>query len=477
MNAGALSSISRCFRCDDALLNFETGGALSETAGFFRFSDAVCFGRSTSGALSPDPTADLPDLSKYAQVNGGSVVLPFDVEEVLRNLREERYSTCPAGPGLSNGLIRDLYYAVRPWMPLAVRKRLQRIYLRGWENVPFPQWPVDRTADRLLQRLLALALTSNKAESIPFIWFWPEGAKACAVMTHDVEAVPGKEFCSALMDINDSFAIPASFQIVPEERYSVESNFLEEIRRRGFEVNVQDLNHDGKLFLDKTEFERRVKAINRYGREYEAVGFRSAVLYRNEEWFNLLEFEYDMSVPSVAHLDPQRGGCCTIMPYFIGNVLELPVTMTQDHSLFNVLNDFTLELWQRQIQLILKDHGLMNFIVHPDYILTSRAQRAYKELLASLVRLRADHGLWIALPRDVNRWWRQRDRMVITRRGGEWTIEGEGSERARIAFATLQDNHLVYSVAQQAKSAMAIDFDDKANLGESQAGIAVKGSL
>jgi hypothetical protein len=26
-------------------------------------------------------------------------------------------------------------------------------------------------------------------------------------------------------------------------------------------------------------------------------------------------FAYDMSIPNVAHLDPQRGGCCTIMPF------------------------------------------------------------------------------------------------------------------------------------------------------------------
>ena len=32
-----------------------------------------------------------------------------------------------------------------------------------------------------------------------------------------------------------------------------------------------------------------------------------------------LDFSFDMSIPNVAHLDPQRGGCCTIMPYFIGN--------------------------------------------------------------------------------------------------------------------------------------------------------------
>jgi hypothetical protein len=275
-------------------------------------------------------------------------------------------------------------------------------------------------------------------------------------MTHDVEAAPGKRFCSQLMDLDNSFGIPASFQIVPEKRYSVEPEFLEEMRRRGFEVNVQDLNHDGNLFRNKAEFERRVKKINNYGREYQAAGFRSAVLYRNQEWFDLLQFEYDMSVPSVAHLDPQRGGCCTMMPYFIGELVELPVTTTQDHSLFNVLDDYSMTLWNQQAELILKHHGLMHFMVHPDYILEERAQSTYKSLLSSLARWRREQGVWVALPRDVSRWWRQRDRMVLTQKGGNWSVEGEGSERARVAFATLQVDRLVYSFADRQANAMPV---------------------
>ena len=43
------------------------------------------------------------------------------------------------------------------------------------------------------------------------------------------------------MDIDDSFGIKASFQIIPEERYSVSPEFLESIRQRQFEVVVHDL--------------------------------------------------------------------------------------------------------------------------------------------------------------------------------------------------------------------------------------------
>jgi hypothetical protein len=203
------------------------------------------------------------------------------------------------------------------------------------------------------------------------------------------------------------------------------------------------------LFHDKGQFEKRVKKINQYAREYKALGFRSAVLYRNQEWFDQLEVEYDMSVPSVAHLDPQRGGCCTVMPYFLGELVELPVTITQDHTLFNVLSDFTTTVWEEQIADILQYNGLMNFIVHPDYIRGRRAQDVFRRLLGLLAKMRAENNVWLALPRDVNRWWRQRKRMTLTRKNGGWCIEGQGSERARLAFASLQGDRLVYSFAQK----------------------------
>jgi len=67
-------------------------------------------------------------------------------------------------------------------------------------------------------------------------------------------------------------------------------------------------------------------------------------MYRNGDWYDVFDFSYDMSVPNVAHLEPLRGGCCTVMPYFIGTILELPLTATQDYSLFHILNDYTLDL-------------------------------------------------------------------------------------------------------------------------------------
>ena len=185
--------------------------------------------------------------------------------------------------------------------------------------------------------------------------------------------------------------------------------------------------------------------INQYGRQFGAEGFRSAVLYRRQNWFDALQFSYDMSVPNVAHLDPQHGGCCTVMPYFVGGMLELPVTTTQDYSLFHILNEYSLDLWKRQIDLILEKHGLANFIIHPDYITTPRERAVYETLLAYMVRLREERNIWIPAPREVNRWWRLRSEMRLVESSHGWHIEGEGSERAHVAYASEHDGHLVYT--------------------------------
>jgi hypothetical protein len=265
-------------------------------------------------------------------------------------------------------------------------------------------------------------------------------------MTHDVETEAGRDFCRNLMDIDDSFAIKASFQVIPESRYEVSPQFLASIQDRGFEVVVHDLNHDGHLFRDREEFLRRAARINLYREQYGAEGFRAAVLYRKQAWFEALKFSYDMSVPNVAHLDPQHGGCCTVMPYSVGKLVELPVTMTQDYMLFHVLNDYTTDLWKQQAALIMEKHGLMSFIVHPDYIMEEREQTVYEALLGYLAELGEKKGVWITTPGEVNRWWRQRAGMKIIEDGDDLRIKGPGSERARIAYASEDGGRLVLSL-------------------------------
>jgi hypothetical protein len=432
--------IADYFGCPRGLPEFDRVGSLSPEPGFFAFGPGVtCYGRSSS-PRSMRPVPPLYDASADVSVRRGVVGLPLDPDEIVENLRHERYRRDANGSRgwfAEQPTLRTLYYRVRDLLPRSVRIYLQKMAMGDWRTVPFPSWPVDGTVERILERLLALSMKAQGVQEVPFIWFWPHGASSCVVMTHDVETLAGLQFCSRLMDLDDAVGIKSSFQIVPERRYSVPDALLNEIRARQFEINVHDLNHDGRLFADYHEFVQRAHRINEYGRRFGALGFRSGGLYRNLAWYDALEFSFDMSVPSTGRIEPQRGGCCSLMPFFIGRLLELPLTTIQDHALFHILNDYSIDLWERQLDAIEERHGLATFLIHPDYVIDEPARTTYQALLAHIARMRNDKGLWIALPNEVDRWWRQRSQMRIVSDNGRPRIEGEGKEHARLGVATL----------------------------------------
>ena len=437
------------YRCPEVFADFRLTGELLERSEHFQLGpDRVCYGQHSSYLRDKNRKDDVYDALADIRVEGTAIYLPFNLTNIIDNLRHERYvgNSRRDWKSLATGTsLRDFYYLLRPLIPASARRRIKKVYHSGWDKIRFPSWPVDLTVERLLEELLARSLQSHGAK-IPFIWFWPDGLPSCAIVTHDVETSAGKEFCSRLMDIDDSFGIKASFQIVPEDRYPVSEAFLDDIRRRGFEVNIHDLNHDGRLFRSRKLFLKRAEQINRYAAEYGALGFRSAVLYRKADWYDALDFSYDMSFPNVSHLEPQPGGCCTVMPYFIGKMLELPVTTTQDYSLFHILEDYSIDLWKQQIGLIRQKHGLVSFIVHPDYILQERPRNTYLSLLKYLSELSSAHRIWTALPKDVNTWWRQRSQMRLTWDGNRWGIDGPGKERARIGYAELDGGRVKYTI-------------------------------
>jgi hypothetical protein len=437
------------YRCPESLVKFDLIDGLSHDAGYFRFgSDTICYGRSATGFRVSRPDGVLYDALKDVTTNGSNAALPFDPTEVIDNLRLERYANrdIQRASNRWKRSLRSAYYFLRPLMHVNIRRHFQRAHLDGWQSLLFPHWPVDTTVEDLCEQLLLLSMKARGVDRAPFVWFWPDGAQSCVAMTHDLETENGKTFCSELMDIDDSFGFKASIQVVPEERYKVSAAFIQNIRDRGFEVNVQDLNHDGHLFRSRDEFLRRAQKINAYGREYGAKGFRAAVLYRNLDWYDALEFSFDMSVPNVAHVDPQRGGCCTVMPYFVGDILEIPLTTIQDYALFHLLNEYSLDLWKAQTDLIMNKNGLVSFIVHPDYIIEKRAQDIYRDLLAFLRQQGQEKRIWFAVPGEIDNWWRSRSKLRLVDHNGKWQIEGAGAERAKLAFAKVVGDRIEYEV-------------------------------
>lgn len=395
-------------------------------------------------------STELPEtLQRLLRADRETVERLSSFDDAIRVLRLEQYvdnSQTSINPGGWKSLVRQLYYWLRPLFPVPFRKHLQRVALRDWNSISFPKWPVDFTSEDLMDAVWQQLLDFHEGGELPFIWFWPDGQSSCCIMTHDVETHVGRDFCETMMAMEKRHGITSAFEIVPEERYEVPNEFLQQIRDGGCEVCLHGLNHDGHLFSSEPVFQERAKKINKYAESWGAVGFRSPVMYRNLAWLGAFQFSYDMSVPNVAHLDPQRGGCCTVMPYFIGNILELPLTTTQDYSLFHILQQRSLDLWKKQIAMIRERHGLISFIIHPDYVNDKWSSNLYNALLEYLAELRANHSVWMALPREVDAWWRARREIRLIQENGTWRISGPHAERARIAYASLKEGRVVYRV-------------------------------
>jgi hypothetical protein len=439
------------YRCPPLMASLGEVANLSESQGYFSFGGEKCFGR-VSGHTPSRHVSGAPAAGPNGAGRASGPVLPFDLSEVVDNLRLERYREARRVAALraaAKAAAERLYYLFRPKLPVGVRKHLQQARLRGWEQIQFPRWPVDATVDVLMEQTMAALLKAGGVKRLPFVWFWPDAAPTCTMMTHDVEGRAGLEFVPSLIQLDDRFGIKASYQLIPEGSECLQRHAAA-IRQHGCEVNLHDLNHDGQLYRDRTLFLERARRINDYARKFECEGFRSGAMYREQSWYDAFDFKFDMSVPNVAHLEPQRGGCCTVMPYFVGDILELPLTTAQDYSMFFILGDYSTTLWQKQIEMIRARHGLVSVIAHPDYLVGERERRVYTELLEHLARLRDDGETWVARPGEVNRWWRARQQMTLTPSGTTWRIDGPDSQRARVAYASLDGDQVVYSFAQAA---------------------------
>ena len=114
---------------------------------------------------------------------------------------------------------------------------------------------------------------------------------------------------------------------------------------------------------------------------------------------------YDSSFHDTDPFDAQPGGCCSILPYFLGDLVELPITLPHDFTLFELLREPDIRIWREKASWIAAHGGLVNVLVHPDYARTPERLRLYEDLLEFLAAL---EGGWHALPRDVAAWWRRR---------------------------------------------------------------------
>ena len=161
------NSLSRYYRCPAQYVHVETGTPLSAADGYFRIGSRVtAFGRYSGREPSRDPDGNLPDALADVAIENGKVCLPFDPDQVADNLRCELYAEDWRGT-LPLSVLAQVYYFVRPILPVAIRRHMQKLHLSLRTDTSFPRWPVDTTVDDMFAQVLLLALKAHAYRGNP----------------------------------------------------------------------------------------------------------------------------------------------------------------------------------------------------------------------------------------------------------------------------------------------------------------------
>src|ERR1043166_150060 len=109
-------------RCPSSFVDLRLKGEPLPQPGFFQMGSGVtCYGRISSGPTAMDSAGPLEDVSSDVRRESTSCLLPFDLDEVVENLRFERYNgPAPAPASTKKTIGRKAYYAVRPYLPTSV---------------------------------------------------------------------------------------------------------------------------------------------------------------------------------------------------------------------------------------------------------------------------------------------------------------------------------------------------------------------
>ena len=354
----------------------------------------------------------------------------FDSEYYLR----ERYAT--------QGIARfaGAYYLLKKILPRSAQIALRRRHARSRAQREFPSWPIEDLLVRHQHETLKAEIEAAGGESVPFVNFWPGGRRFAFVLTHDVEGPAGIANIERVRKVERAHGIVSSWNFVAED-YAIPDGLFEKLRADGCEIGLHGIHHDRRLWKNEETFERTLPTIRRYLADWQAVGWRSPVTYRNADWMPRLGVLYDSSFPDTDPFEPQAGGCCSIFPFFLEDLVELPITLVQDHTMWELLQRTDIDLWVEKSTWIAENHGLVNLDTHPDYLIEQGRLDLYDKFLGRLTEL---EGGWHTLPRDVASWWKDREQMSVDSDG--LTVIGGEAWDATVTHARAADGQIVYDI-------------------------------
>jgi hypothetical protein len=285
--------------------------------------------------------------------------------------------------------------------------------------------------------LASIVVATGRA--IPRIAFWRKGKSHALAITHDVETKLGLEDgAGRCADVESKLAVRSTWNI-PSERYPLSSQLLISLASAG-EVGGHDTKHDGRLIFES--FENKVERVGRCKSRLESLckkevrGFRSPLLQHGRELLGALGkagYMYDSSAPSWEPLSPtslKPHGVGTVFPFFVSEVLEIPVSLPQDHQLIRVSGLATSEAVDELFRVsrwIRGVGGACVLLVHPDYEFGQPENM--EEYYRLLEKFKSDPECEILTLGELAEWWTHRANSRIETRNGHVSIQYGDEDR------------------------------------------------
>jgi peptidoglycan/xylan/chitin deacetylase (PgdA/CDA1 family) len=268
---------------------------------------------------------------------------------------------------------------------------------------------------------------------VPTLAFWKDGNDYAFAVTHDAETRKGlEELGLILRSVEEGLRIKSSWYI-PSHKYNINPEILKDLVQKNI-LAGHDTTHDGKLVLQKrNDMLHRLtlcrETINNISNS-QIIGFRAPLLQHSTHLLESIKeagFLYDSSCPTWEPVSCVNGGVHgvrTVFPINVNGLIEVPITLPQDHQMLYVLKKSPkkcFEYWLEYSKWIKRIGGLVLLLVHPEY---SFSKEVYLSLYKRFLRtFTMDRKCWVTTSDELALWWKARCESSVNQEYGKYNLE------------------------------------------------------
>lgn len=223
------------------------------------------------------------------------------------------------------------------------------------------------------------------------------GADSCVILTHDIDTEKGLNRASRVRKLEEKYGAKSTW-FIPTKHYPLNCETVRDLASHG-EVGVHGETHKGNLV--RLSSQKLFSQFSRARKYLEKIsgsnihGFRSPLLQHNSSILTELKragYVYDSSIPTWEPKHPQSMspfGIGTVFPLNINGLIEIPVSIIQDHQLLYVSGltaKETIAQWFSLINVVKEIGGCNVLLSHPEYkLFDSENLSLYEEFLNVLI--------------------------------------------------------------------------------------------